>query len=40
MAFWAMMALGMGRCAFGATTSTDAVMTATAPVMKKSVPAA
>jgi hypothetical protein len=36
------MALGMGRCAFGATSSTDAVMTDTeaAPVMKKRAPAA
>ncbi len=42
MAFWAMMALGMGRCAFGTSSTTDAVMTdaATPSVMKKSAPAA
>ena len=41
MAFWALMALGMGRCAFGTSSSTDAVMTdAATPLMKKRAPAA
>jgi TQO small subunit DoxD len=42
MAFWAMMALGMGLCALGATSSTDAVLTDVSmpAVTKKTAPAA
>lgn len=42
MAFWAMMALGMARCAFGTSSTTDAIMTDAAmpAAMKKSASAA